>query len=75
MATKLNVGVIGLGRLGRAYAQYFAYHIPAARLAAIADADTSVLQSTAEELGIQKAFRAGSFDGSHCRERYLEAPS
>jgi len=57
MGKKLNVGVIGLGRLGRAYAQYFAYHIPDARLVAVADADPAALKSASEELGIDKSFQ------------------
>jgi len=56
MGKKLKVGVVGLGRLGRAYAQYFAYHIPEARLVAVADADASTLNAVAQELGIEKAF-------------------
>ena len=34
---KLNVGLIGLGRLGRVYARDLAGRIPCTRLAAVAD--------------------------------------
>jgi inositol 2-dehydrogenase len=53
---KLNVGVIGLGRLGKVYARYFAYQIPNARLAAIADIDPAAVESTARELDVEAAF-------------------
>jgi myo-inositol 2-dehydrogenase/D-chiro-inositol 1-dehydrogenase len=37
MATKINVGFVVAGRIGRVHAENLAYHIPAANLAAVAD--------------------------------------
>jgi len=37
MKTKINVGLIGAGRLGSMYADYLAYRIPRAKLVAVAD--------------------------------------
>jgi scyllo-inositol 2-dehydrogenase (NAD+) len=54
MDSKLNVGLIGLGRLGGVYAGYFAQRITHARLAAVADADAGRAQSLAHKLGVPK---------------------
>jgi myo-inositol 2-dehydrogenase/D-chiro-inositol 1-dehydrogenase len=37
MTTKINVGLLGAGRIGRVHAENLAYRIPAANLAAVAD--------------------------------------
>lgn len=37
MTTKINVGLLGAGRIGRIHAENLAYRIPAANLAAVAD--------------------------------------
>jgi myo-inositol 2-dehydrogenase/D-chiro-inositol 1-dehydrogenase len=37
MATRINVGLLGAGRIGRVHAENLAYRIPAANLAAVAD--------------------------------------
>lgn len=39
MSSKLNVGVVGLGRLGSLYVEYLQYQIPGANVIAVADAD------------------------------------
>ncbi|MEK7409562.1 MAG: hypothetical protein AAB225_31230, partial [Acidobacteriota bacterium] len=36
MKSRLNVGVIGLGRMGRVYAEGLAHRVPNARLVAVA---------------------------------------
>jgi len=54
MHGRLNVGVIGLGRLGRVYAQDLAQRVPNARLVAVADRQPEVAQSFAAEYGIPK---------------------
>ena len=41
--TKLNVGLIGLGRLGRIYARDLATRIPCTRLTAVADVDAAAV--------------------------------
>ena len=50
MAKRINLGLIGLGRLGRNYADYFADRIPAANLIAISDIDQQVMNACANEL-------------------------
>jgi myo-inositol 2-dehydrogenase/D-chiro-inositol 1-dehydrogenase len=37
MTTKINVGLLDAGRIGRVHAENLAYRIPAANLAAVAD--------------------------------------
>lgn len=49
---KINIGVIGLGRLGSLYAGYFAGRIRGARLAAVADVTEGIAASHADALGI-----------------------
>lgn len=44
---RVNVGVIGAGRIGRVHAENLAYRIPNAKLVAVAD----VIQDAAEKLG------------------------
>jgi predicted dehydrogenase len=56
MSIKLNVGVVGLGRLGRVYARDVAQRVPNARLVAVADAQPGLAQSFAAEFGIPKAY-------------------
>jgi scyllo-inositol 2-dehydrogenase (NAD+) len=50
----LNVGVIGLGRMGRVYAADLAQRVPHARLAAVADRRADVAQSFAAEFGVPR---------------------
>ena len=56
MTKKINLGLIGLGRLGRSYADYFANRIPAANLMAISDIDRQSMDACASEFGISKCF-------------------
>jgi inositol 2-dehydrogenase len=51
---KLNVGLIGLGRLGRIYATDIATRIPCARLAAVADVDESAVDSIGREFDVPR---------------------
>jgi scyllo-inositol 2-dehydrogenase (NAD+) len=55
----LNIGVIGLGRLGKVYAADLAQRVPGARLAAVADLRADLARSFAEEYGVPKWY------GSH----------
>ena len=48
----INIGVIGLGRLGSLYAGYLAGRIRGARLAAVADVTEGIAASHADALGI-----------------------
>ena len=54
MKQTLNIGLLGLGRLGTVYASGIAYHVPNARLLAVADVDTSLAESYAKEHRIKK---------------------
>jgi scyllo-inositol 2-dehydrogenase (NAD+) len=53
--TKLNVGLIGLGRLGRVYARDLATRIPCTRLTAIADVDGAAVDAVAREFGVERS--------------------
>ncbi len=49
---KLNIGIIGAGRIGRLHAEHLAYRIPNARPVAVADIVGAAAQETAERLEI-----------------------
>ena len=53
--TKLNVGLIGLGRLGRVYARDLATRIPYTRLTAVADVDAAAVDKIAREFGVERS--------------------
>jgi len=57
MSKKLNIGLVGLGRLGSLYARYLAGRILNARLLAVADVRETVAESQAAELGVPKWYR------------------
>jgi scyllo-inositol 2-dehydrogenase (NAD+) len=54
MSSKLNVGLIGLGRLGNLYARYFLGRISRANLQAIAEPREGVAESFAAENGVPR---------------------
>ncbi len=54
-ANKLNVGLIGVGRIGKLHAEHLAYRIPTARLLVIADVNEAAAQDCAGRLGISDA--------------------
>jgi scyllo-inositol 2-dehydrogenase (NAD+) len=54
--TRLNIGLIGLGRLGRVYARDLAGRIPEARLVAVADAADSLAREVAEEFDVARHY-------------------
>jgi len=54
MRTKLNIGLIGLGRLGDLYARYFLGRIRHANLLAVAETRAGVAASFAAENGVPK---------------------
>lgn len=56
MISKLNVGVIGLGRLGSLYVEYLNYQIPNADVIAVTDADSERAASVAEKNGVAHVF-------------------
>lgn len=53
---KLNIGVVGVGRLGKTYARYFCGRIENASLNAIADISPPTLEAVGGELGISKRY-------------------
>ena len=52
--TKLNIGLIGLGRLGRVYARDLAARIPCTRLVAVADVDAAAVESVGDEFDVAR---------------------
>lgn len=56
MKKKVQVGVLGLGRLGKVYARDLAAAIPETELVAVCDTDPKALQETSEEWGIEAAY-------------------
>jgi inositol 2-dehydrogenase len=53
---KLNIGLIGVGRLGRVYARDLATRIASTRLTAIADTDTQALERVRDEFDVPRAY-------------------
>jgi scyllo-inositol 2-dehydrogenase (NAD+) len=51
---KVNVGLIGLGRLGRVYARDLAARVAGVNLAALADTNAKLAEETARELGVPR---------------------
>jgi scyllo-inositol 2-dehydrogenase (NAD+) len=56
MKKKVNVGIIGLGRLGAVYAGYFLGHIANATLVAVSDINEELQQAFADENDIAKRY-------------------
>jgi inositol 2-dehydrogenase len=54
--TRVNVGLIGLGRLGRVYARDLAGRIPETRLVAVADTAGTLAKDVAAELDVARAY-------------------
>lgn len=57
MKSNINVGVVGLGRLGGLYVEYLSYQIPGANVIAVADADTKHATEIAEKFSIKHVFQ------------------
>ena len=58
MSSKLNIGVIGLGRLGAIYAMHLAHRVPNANLIAVADVQDSLAETFAKLHGIPKWYKS-----------------
>lgn len=58
MKSKLNVGIIGLGRLGNVYAVDLAQRVPNANLVAVADLQNGLAESFAQEFNIRKWYKS-----------------
>jgi len=54
---KMNIGLIGLGRLGSLYAGYLAGRVRGAQLVAVADSSEGVAEPIADALGIERRYR------------------
>ncbi len=52
----LSFGVIGVGEMGRFHAETLRYHVPGARLIAVADVNLARAQAVASELGIESFY-------------------
>jgi inositol 2-dehydrogenase len=57
VATRINVGVIGVGRLGRVYASYLAGRVQNAKLVAIADRHGDVAETFAKQFDISRWYK------------------
>jgi len=56
MRKTLNIGLIGVGRLGSLYARYFLGSIAHARLAAISDANEKAMQAFADQHDVSRRY-------------------
>ena len=56
MSSKLNVGLIGLGRLGRVYARDLSSRIPCTRLTAVMDVSRQAVDAVAREFEVPAAY-------------------
>src|SRR4051812_7313680 len=56
MKSKLNVGLVGVGRMGIAYARYLAFRVPGATLHAVSDVRADAAEATRAEFGAAKAY-------------------
>lgn len=54
---KINVGVIGAGRIGRVHAENLMYRIPEANLVAVSDMYVEAAEQVAAELGVPAAYK------------------
>src|SRR5690349_8769871 len=54
--SRLNIGLIGLGRLGRVYARDLAGRIPETRLVAVADTAANLAEEIAAEFDVARAY-------------------
>jgi scyllo-inositol 2-dehydrogenase (NAD+) len=57
MRNRLNIGVIGLGRMGRVYAMNLAHRVPNADLVAVADQQADLAESLAREYSVPKWYK------------------
>src|SRR5687768_6834555 len=56
MKSKLNIGLVGVGRMGIAYARYLASRVPGATLHAVADVRADAAESVRAQFGATKAY-------------------
>lgn len=56
MDIKLNVGIIGVGRIGRVHTMSIKNHLPSVKVTAVTDIDNAAAKAWAEEAGIEKVY-------------------
>ena len=56
MKSLLNIGLVGVGRMGVAYARYLAYRVPGATLYAVSDVRADTVEAVRAEFGATKAY-------------------
>ncbi|MCG2591080.1 Gfo/Idh/MocA family oxidoreductase [Rhodohalobacter sulfatireducens] len=56
MNAKINIGIVGLGRLGGLYVEYLSYQIPKANVVALVDADEKKATEMVDDFGIKHHF-------------------
>lgn len=57
MKRKVNVAVVGAGRIGRVHAEHLAYRIPDANLVAVSDVFAEAAEKLAADLGVPAAYQ------------------
>jgi len=75
--SRLNVGLVGLGRLGRVYARELAGRIPETRLVAVADPAGTIAKDAAAELDVPRAYTdvMALLDDSHVDAIVIVTPT
>jgi len=58
MQSRLSLGLIGLGRMGRVYGGYLVNRVPNAQLVAVADRKPGLAESFAREYGVPKSYES-----------------
>ena len=56
MNKNVNIGLVGVGRMGRCYEQHIVYRVPGAALTAVSDVDDAAMKSCAKELSVSKCY-------------------
>src|SRR3954466_212630 len=56
LKAKLNIGLVGVGRMGIAYARYLAARVPGATLYAVSDVRAEAAEATRAEFNASKAY-------------------
>ena len=75
--TRLNVGLIGVGRLGRVYARDLATRIPSTRLTAVADVAEAAAAEVAREYDVPRSYGnpADLFDDANVDAVVIVSPT
>lgn len=56
MNSTVNVGLVGLGRMGYEYARYFSSGIPGAKLVAVSDVQADIAEAVRVKFGVARAY-------------------